>query len=462
MAERAVTRSAFLLRLLSLSFLVFASIPAASARSMDAVDFPQALARAFRGNPSLAAAGFDYAASLEDVDAARGNFLPSLIFEHRFVRTDLPAEAFALKLNEASLAQSDFLDVRNFNDPPPRNDFISTFTLEQPLFVPGVYLGYRMARAESEAKRLDLLRAKEETAFRVLAAYLDVLTAKAYLAVAEQELSDSREHLRIADAAERAGTGLSSDVLRSKVSVAAAEGGKVTAENLLELAQRGLALAMGETGAAPVDVSGPPPEFPDPGSLEEYIAAAATRPDLRAGSVRVENAGNIETLRKSEYLPSVGLLGAYQVDAESGPLQTDNRSWKLGVGLKWTLFDGLRRESGVSKAAIERRMAQERHRGEMDQAAFQVTRAYLGIREAMRRVEIARAAADSAEEGVRKIRARFENQLGRMIDVLDAQAALHQMRADAVRAENDLRHSRARLLYVSGGLLSWVETETGR
>jgi len=442
-------------------FLLAAALPPRSF-AMDTVTFPQALERAFRSNPYLAAAGFDYEASREEADAARGRYFPHLVLEHRFVRTNLPAEAFALKLNESRLEQSDFLDVANFNDPPPRNDFITTFTVEQPLFAPGVYLGHRMARTESEAKRLELLRAKEETAFRVLSAFLDVLTAKAYLAVASQELSDSREHRRIAEAAEKAGTGPSSDVLRTDVAVAEAEGGMVTAENRLELARRGLALAMGEMGGGPVDVAGSPPEFPAPGTLEELEAAASKRADLKAGSVRVENAGNNLSLRKSEYLPTVGLMGAYELDAEAGPLATDNRSWKVGVGLKWNLFDGLRRESEVSRAALERKKAQEHQRGRKDRAAFEVTEAYLGIREAQRRVEIARAATASAEEGVRRIRARYENQLSRMIDVLDAQAALRQVRADAVRAENDLRHSRARLLYVSGTLLPWVEKETGR
>ncbi len=436
--------------------LFVASVFPAPVHALDSVDFPQAVARAFRGNPSLAAAGFDYAAAQQDARIARGFLLPGLVFEHRFVRTNLPAEAFALKLNEGKLAQADFQDVNNFNDPALRNDFITTLSIEQPLFAPGAYVGHRMAKTEGEAKRLELSRAKEETVYRVLAAYLDVLTAKAYLAVAERELFDSGEHLRISEAAERAGTGLSSDVLRAKVSVAAAEAGKVGAENRLEIARRALAMSMGETGAAPVDASGPPPEFPDPGTLEELQAAASGRADLQAVSVRVKNAGNNEALRKTEYLPTVGLLGAYQLDAESGPLESDNRSWKVGVGLKWNLFDGLRRESGVSKAAFERRKAEEYYRGERDRAAFQVTEAYLGIREAGRRVEIARAAVASAEEGVRRIRVRYENQLGRMIDLLDAQAALRQVRADAVKADNDLRHSRARLMYVSGTLLPWA------
>jgi outer membrane protein TolC len=429
------------------------------------VDFPQAVERALRGSPSVAAAGFGYASAREDVRTARGYYLPELVFGSRFVRTDIPAEAFALTLNQGSLAAADFSNVENLNNPPPRNDYVTTVTLEQPVFVPSVYVGNRIAKAEAEASGLDLTRTREETVYQVLTAYLDVLTARSYAAIAEQDLSDAKEHLRTAEALEGSGMGLASDVLRAKVFVASAESARVGAESRLEVAQRRLSLAMGEADAEPVDVTGPPPEFPDTGSLEELQAAAKARPDLRAASVRVANAGNREELRKAEYLPSVGFLGAYQVDAESNPFAVDNRSWKVGVGLKWNLFDGMRREAGVSRAASERRKAEEQYRGERDNAAFQVADAYLGVRDARRRSGIVRAAVASAEEGLRLIRARYGNQLARLLDVLDAQTALNRARADAVKAENDLRQSRARLMYVSGTLLSWAwpeEKEAGR
>ena len=444
------------------SVLWFGALHAAlppPAGAMDAVDFQQAVARALRANPAVAAAGHDYAAAQRDVEAARGRYLPELLFGLQFLRTNIPAEAFALTLNQGKLQASDFLDVNNFNNPSPRNDYVTTFTLEQPVFVPRVYLGHRMARTEAEAKGLDLSRTREETVYRVLAAYLDVATAKAYASVAERGLSDAREHLRLSEVAERAGTGLSSDVLRAKVSVAAAEGAKVTAESRLELARRALSLAMGEKGAPPVDAAGPPPVFPDEGTLEELQAAAAKRADLRAVSLRAANAGTNEDLRRSEYLPSLGIHGAYQLDAEKNPLDPDNRSWKVGVGLSWNLFDGLRRESGVSRAASERRKAEEDLRGERDRAAYEVVQAYLGIREAQRRTEIARAAVEAAEEGMRLIRNRYENQIGRMIDVLDAQTALDRARAEAVKAENDLAQSRARLMFASGTLLAWAVPE---
>ena len=429
------------------------------AGAMETVDFPQAVARALAGNPFLAAAGHDHAASRSDAETARGQYLPGVTFSHNFVRTNIPAEAFALTINEGALTSADFQDVNNFNNPAPRNDFITTFALEQPLFVPRVYLGHKMAKAEADAKGLELSRAREETVYRVLAAYLDVASAKSFSAVAEQALSDAREHLRTAVSLEGAGMGLSSDVLRAKVFIASAEAGKVTAENRLELARRGLSLAMGDRGTEPVDVAGPLPELPEPGSLEELQAAASKRADLRAVSMRVENAGVGEELRKSEYLPNVGILGVYQLDAENSPFSIDNRSWKIGVGLKWNLFDGLRRESGVSRAVSDRKKAQEQSRGARDRAAFEVTQAYLAVREAQRRAEIARAAVTAAEEGVRLIRSRYQNQLGRMIDVLDAQTALDQSRAEAAKSENDVRHSRARLMYASGTLLPWAAPE---
>ena len=425
----------------------------------EVVDFPQAVARALKGNPSVAAAGFEHASAQEDVNTARGHYLPELIFGSRFVRTTIPAEAFALTLNQGQLTSADFANVDNFNNPAPRNDFITTFTLEQPVFVPRAYYGNKMAKAEAEAKGFDLSRTREEAVYQVITAYIDVLTAKSYAAVADQGLSGAKEHRRTAEALEASGMGLASDVLRAKVFVASAEGTKVTSEGRLEVAQRSLSLAMGETVDGPVDVSGPPPEFPVVGSLEELQAAAKARADLRATSVRVENAGNTEALRNAEYLPNVGLLGAYQMDAESNPFSVDHRSWKVGVGLSWNVFDGLRREAGVSRALSDRRKAEEVYRGERDKAAFQVARAFVELRDAQRRAEIARAAVAAAEEGLRLIRTRYENHLGRLLDVLDAQTALNQSRADAVKAENDVRQFRARLMYVSGTLLSWAAPE---
>src|SRR5512141_496279 len=108
---------------------VFLTPPAVSA--MESVDFRQAVTRALSNNALLSVAGEDAVAARRDADAARGYLLPSVRFDEKFVRTTVPAEAFGLKINQERLLASDFADVRNFNSPPPRNDFIATLSLEQ-------------------------------------------------------------------------------------------------------------------------------------------------------------------------------------------------------------------------------------------------------------------------------------------------------------------------------------------
>ncbi len=251
--------------------------------------------------------------------------------------------------------------------------------------------------------------------------------------------------------------GLASDVLRARVFLATAESDQVTAESRLALAQAGLGLAMGEPRGARVDAVAPVPPLPEPGVLEERIASVdANRFDLRAFSLRLENADANVSLRRSDYLPTLGVAGTYRLDGQDGVFSPDNRSWNVGVGLTWNLFDGLTREAEVGKASAERETAREYYRGAEDTAAFEVTRAFLAVEEASRRVEIARAAVAAAEEGTRLVRARYENQLARIIDLLDAQTAQNAARAGLVRAENDLMQSRAQLEYASGGLLSWA------
>jgi len=432
----------------------FPSLPAASA--MESVNFSQAVARALSNNVFVQAAVEEAIAARNDADAARGYLLPTVRFEEKFARTSVPAEAFGLKMNQEKLLASDFADVRNFNSPPPRNDFLATLSLEQPLFAPKAYIGYGMAKTEAAAKGLDLFRRKEEAVYRVLTAVLDVVTDRQFVEVTGQGLSDAREHLRIAESLEAAGMGLASDALRAKVAVASAESAKVTAGNRLELARRRLALAMGEPGAPPVDVAGPLPEFPDPAVPGEEGTGTTGRADLRASSLRLANAVRYVRLRQSGYLPDVGFAAAYQVDAEDSPFSPDNRSWKVGVGLTWNLFDGMRREAELGKAVAGRRRAQAFHRGMRDQAVFEAAQADLGVKEATLRAEIARAALASAEEGVRLLASRYENHLGRMVDLLDAQTALDGARAARIRAENDVRLSRAQRLYASGGLLSFA------
>lgn len=443
--------------LLSLLLLSVAFSPVMAVETVETVGFSEAVARALRHDASVGAAGFDLEIAKRDVEIARAFNLPSLAFEEKYVRSSAPAEVFGLKMNRQKLTMDDFADpVARFNNPAPVSDFITSLSVEQPIFAPRAIMGYRMAKREAGAREMDTSRTKEETAYRVVSAYLGVLTAKEFVGVTGMALEAARRHLELAGKIERAGLGLASDGLRARVSVAEAEAASVTAKNRLELARKALSLSMGESGGTSVDAVGDPPPMPPAGTLEERIAKARkARTDLDAIAIRAKNAESNIDLERTGYLPTVGFRAGYQLDGGS-PLNPDNRSWNVGVGFKWNLFDGMRNEASVARARGESGKAKEQLRGAGDRASFQVSQAYLSVIDAESRVVIAREAVTAAEEGVRLIRARYENQLGKMIDVLDAQSALDGARAGQVRAANDLRQSQADLEFATGTLLPWA------
>jgi outer membrane protein TolC len=173
-------------------------------------------------------------------------------------------------------------------------------------------------------------------------------------------------------------------------------------------------------------------------------------------SGRVENAKAAVEFHRSGALPTLGLQAGYRLDHEDSPFSADHGSWNAGVALSWTIFDGLRREGSVAKASAEAARAREYRRGADDRAAFEVSRAWLALGEASKRLEIATATAAAAEEGARLVKARYENHLARLVDLLDAQAALDGARADRARAENAVRQSRASLEFASGTFLPWA------
>ncbi|HEY3488993.1 MAG TPA: TolC family protein [Candidatus Deferrimicrobiaceae bacterium] len=421
------------------------------------VDFSEAVRRAFLHNAAVSVAGFDLEAAKRDVEIARSFNLPGLSFEEKFVRSSAPAEVFGLKMNRQRLTAGDFADpVARFNDPAPLSDFTTSLSLRQPLFAPKAFLGYRMAQREAGARGMDAARTREETVRRVVLAWLGVQTAREYASVADASLAAAREHHALAGKIEKAGVGLASDVLRARVAMAEAESVSVTSMNRLALARQALALSMGERGGTSIDAQGVMPPMPPAGSVETRIAAARdARADLSAIAERVKNASANIDLQRAESLPTVGFQAGYQLDGGS-PFNPDNRSWNVGVGLNWNLFDGLRKESSTARARLESRKAQEQLRGAGDQAAYEVSAAFLSVSDAESRVAIAREAVTAAEEGVRLIRSRYENQLGKMIDLLDAQSALDGARAGQVRAGNDLRQAQADLEYATGTLLPWA------
>ncbi len=415
----------------------------------------ETLQRALQGNPGLRAEASRLRADREDVAIARSFLLPHIMFEERFMRTNNPTYAFMAKLNQERFTMADF-SIPSLNGPEPISDFQTSISVEQALFAPQAYIGRRMAEQEYEAREADVGRKKEEIILAVFRTYLDAQTATLYVSVAEQGMADAAEHLRISESRYAAGLGLYSDVLRAQVAVRSAEERKFAAEKNRKVAMRALGLLIGLDDSVSVDGQRPSLPLREP---EQYAASALSRNDLMAMEARHRNAINNLGLATSAYLPTIGVGGSWQMNSHKAAFGEEGESWQAVAFLRWNIFDGFRRESERRKAEHQLAEAGEHLAGMKKQISFEIYEAFLAVEEARQGLELARANAASADEGRRLVKARYENSLSTMVDMLDVQTQLDAARADVVAREASYLTAIARLSYLSGTILQDLEID---
>lgn len=433
--------------LLCILVQIFLSPPAGAQEH--AFTLTEAVRYALEHNNEIRAAGSSLAARKDDVGVARSNLLPKIMFEERALRTNNPTYAFMAKLNQGRFTQQDFA-IDSLNNPNPVNDYQTQFAAEQPIFVPKAWVGLDMSKREHEAGSIELVRKKEEIAFKVCRAWLMVHTAKAQLAVAEKGVEDGQEHYRIAKLRYESDLGMYADTLRAGTAATEAKQRRVTAEKQFNLARRMLGLLLGLPGSAEVTAEIPDFETRD---IEEYTKASQSRGDIRSMELRYENAEKSVRMAETDYLPYMGVGGAYQWNDPANLFGGSGDSWQVSAFLRWNLFDGTRREYERSKAKHQARQAQEYLLGMRKAASYGLYQAQLGVEEARANLELAREALKTAEEGKRLVQLRYENAFSPIVDMLDAQVVLDRARAGLVARENEHRVAVLNLGWESGTIL---------
>lgn len=419
------------------------------------VALQDAVRLALRNNHEILASGKALDASREDIGIARSYLLSKITFEERFMRTNNATYAFMAKLNQERFTMEDFA-INSLNNPMAVNDFQTSISFEQPLFVRKANIGLDMAKTEHSAKNEDHARKKEDIALKVTKTYLMVQTAKEYVKVTEKAVEDVKEHKRIAEVRYNAGLGLYSDVLRASTAVADAAQKQVSTQKNLNIAKRALGLLLGMSES--VDATDSSPEiYAMP--LDYYTSASLSRKDLKALDTRYENSKKNLKLAEAGYLPMLGVGGSYQLNDENSPFGAEGKSWQVMAFLRWELFDGAKREHEKAKAKYQTAEAEEYLIQMKKAVSFKVYEAFLTVEEAGKNAELSRAALKTAEEGKRLVKVRYENALSPIVDLLDAQVSLDHSRANLIARENELRTAIATLAFESGTILKDLKIE---
>jgi len=320
--------------------------------------------------------------------------------------------------------------------------------------------GQDSARLAAQASRWDMETARITVVASVANSYFQWLTARARLAIAEENLAISERVLKITEARHRNGVATALDVSQQTTAVLQQR----TALAPLQLQARqtasALALLLGEQPvgyAAQLAASHEKGEtllqLQVPGVTPGLPSTLLTRrPDLRAQETRLAAADADVAAARAALLPSLSLsTSGGMSSAALLQLSSGTGSLSLGASLAQTLFDGGRKKMQIESIRLQREMLVDNYATAARNAFKEVDDA-LGQAATSARQELAQTeVAAQAERTLRLAEVRYKEGVDSLLAVLDAQRTLFSARDNLTQQRLNRLNAAVSLYRVLGG-----------
>jgi outer membrane protein len=184
------------------------------------------------------------------------------------------------------------------------------------------------------------------------------------------------------------------------------------------------------------------------------------RPDFEADEARVRAAQAEVKHAHSAYYPSLtfegskGWIRGFGEQYGSTADYAKTFTYDATLGLKWTVFDGLRREDRIRQAKAEEKAATDEVHDLQDEITNQVWNDYSDAVTALQQREAAAALLTAASESYSAALESYKDGVRNFLDVLSAEDALAQARAIDVTARTQVLQTFTDLSFRTGDLLA--------
>ena len=414
----------------------------------------QAVDLALHSNPLAAAADAGEQEAEARIHEASSGYLPRLQFSESLQRGNNPVFVFSSLLSQHQFGDANFA-IGSLNRPDSISNHQSQLTVEQVVFdARQTSRSVEAARFTRQIAGEDTRRSHSDIILDVLRAYFGVTLAEKSLGVARQAVDSARADLDRAESIYHSGRSTQADVLAVHVHLAAVQEQQIRASNDVAVARAALNDALGVSLDRRFELMTPlesAVDAPD-GTLEEYgHLAAEHRPEMRQAELVQRLARTQRQIAGVAYWPRVTFQGIVETDRQNF-FSRGGANWFTAVTLRWNLWNGGEIKARVAQArAAEARAEALRKRA--DSATYlEVLKAYLDLRAAAQRVEVASAAAAEAEEAHRIIQNRHEAGLITVTELLRSETALTAARTRRLAAVYDHRIAAAALEHAAGRL----------
>ena len=283
----------------------------------------------------------------------------------------------------------------------------------------------KAANETFSAAQYGFLEVQENTILNAEKGYFSVMRAQLLLKAAEDNLEMMKAHLERTKGFFEVGYRQAYDVTKDEVGVANANLDLVTAKKNYELAKAALNNMMGNSGGTAYGVVEIGDFRPDEINIEDALkAAASNRVELSKLQAQARAAqDNLEAKRKGNW-PVISIGGSHQISDTSTPGVGNIKSWNAGPQVSWPWFDGFKTKSEIEAAQANLKIAQLAVQDETLSIALEVQDAVLSLGEAKERIAAAAKLLQQSEANLDIANARYEEGLGSVIEVTDAETSL--------------------------------------
>lgn len=413
-----------------------------------------ALEFAKQGNKELQVQVLEEMYSQEITKETKGNLLPSIsanaaysyyvnrqviFLPGSFVGTDIPVQDIAVG---------------------GRNTFNAYVSLYQPVFAPKTY---QLAKASMINERVENEKTsdlKSRVALQVSIRYLDILMMNRQLELLEQSLQRNIKALQDSRSLFAEGRSLQSDTLRSFIAVANLESSVSYLKNTIDVSGIDLKRLIGLEEPAEIElidqlefnVNFSESEFHH---IDEALQIAEqNRTDLNVQKLLIELQQKNIKIAQAGLLPSLSLIGQYQLQAQADDMRLDQYTWPstffLGLQLTIPVYNGNRTKYQINQAKIKTQQEEIQLINLKNGVKSELSIILSKWKEAISQLEIQEITVKSTELNYQMMETRFKNGLGSRLELTDAELALTQAKINSLNATYNLRKLHIELQHALG------------
>ncbi len=184
-------------------------------------------------------------------------------------------------------------------------------------------------------------------------------------------------------------------------------------------------------------------------TLEEAINKAyESRPDVESSRLDVRISQMQLSQAKAGLFPTMTLSAGYTKSGES--LYLDTEAAHVGVAIELPLFNAFKTYNGIKQAKIALENIHNNTRSLLNNVFLEVQKAYIALNEAAESIPLAKLNVDKAKENMELARGRYNEGIGDMISLKDAEVAYTDAELSLLTARYDYASAVADLKQAMG------------